>query len=52
MMQRRFVDHDWVALAALRPEYANAERVWNEVLQPELQRRDSQRFSVAEACDG
>ena len=42
-MARAFVDKDWGTFAAERPEYANAERIWTNVLEPELTNRESER---------
>ena len=42
-MARTFVDTDWGNFVAERPEYANAERIWTNVLEPELTRRESER---------
>ncbi len=45
-MARTFVDKDWAAFSAERPEYANAERIWINVLEPELTKRESQRSQL------
>ena len=42
-MARNFVDKEWGTFAAERPEYANAERIWTSVLEPELTKRESER---------
>ena len=45
-MARKFVDKDWASFAAERPEYANAERIWSSVLEPELVKRDAERSQL------
>lgn len=49
-MARTFRDEDWGAFSAKRPEYANAERVWTDILEPELTRREGERKSLLKAA--
>lgn len=45
-MARKFVDEDWSTFASKRPEYSNAEKIWSDVLEPELKRRDGERSKL------
>ena len=49
-MARTFVDTDWGAFAGQRPEFANAERIWTNVLEPELAKRESERTRLLSAA--
>lgn len=49
-MARNYIDKDWGTFAAERPEYANAERIWTNVLEPELVKRESERIQLLSAA--
>lgn len=42
-MASKFFEQDWADMAAKRPEFASAEKVWTAVIEPELTRREQDR---------
>jgi len=49
-MARKFQDISWADMASKRPEFASAETIWTNVIEPELSRReDSRRETVTSA---
>lgn len=48
-LAREFVDADWDVFSQKRPEYSNAERIWEETLKPALEIQDGKRRDLFSA---